>query len=106
MDNDLTNDLKRAHDLLEKGKTCPYYNPDHNAECLHCDDWADEHGELTAEEQWQVYRLFTSFVEAIEELRATIKVDEQTIAHNIATIEMQTATIQCLQILLHQSFDK
>ena len=63
-------DLKRAKAILAKGQegvTCPEYRPDHNGECLNCDEWADAHGGgIDGADLYAAYKLLESFVEAIE----------------------------------------
>lgn len=59
----LTEDVERAKVILTKEEptpTCKDFRPDHNGECLNCDEWADAHDIFTA------YRLLESFVEAID----------------------------------------
>jgi hypothetical protein len=39
----IAEDLQRAKELLTNGRYCLDYRPDHNGECLNCDEWADAH---------------------------------------------------------------
>jgi hypothetical protein len=69
----LAEDLARAKQILAEGEGngCGEYRPDHNGECLNCDEWADAHGPtygkaIYGKDIYAAYMLLQSFVEAIE----------------------------------------
>ena len=66
-------DLVRAQAILAKGKgtgECAAFRPDHNGECLNCDEWADAHGgTIDGADIYAVYKLLESLVGELTKAR-------------------------------------
>jgi hypothetical protein len=67
----LAEDITRAKQILAEGEGngCAEYRPDHNGECLTCDEPADAHlggAAIYGKDIYAAYKLLESFVEAIE----------------------------------------
>ena len=70
MQRDHRRRLRKSEREPGQGKehiSCPEFRPDHNGECLNCDDWADAHdGTIAAPDLYGGPRLLESFVEVVE----------------------------------------
>jgi hypothetical protein len=83
----LDEDVARAKEILAKGAPCRY-RPDHNGECLDCDEPAEVHqlrqvaggAAIYGADTYAAYKLLESFVEALEAVGP--KVAELALRHN------------------------
>lgn len=89
----LEEDLARAKEILAKsaGKATHAFRPDHNGECLECDDWLDEHVDIAGADIYAAYKLLESFVAEIERLQhsltLTTSAAEDVIREQVALID-------------------
>ena len=86
-------DLSRAKEILAKATPTAWEDANFTPEVIEALRKAN-HGHISGGDTYAAYKLLESFVAEIERLRALAKADEQTIAHNIATIETLRALRQ------------